>query len=122
MSSKDEHAVGAFVAVGLVHAFLESQTGAVTAAPLLTGALASQMGSLPDLFEPATCHNHRQFFHSLVFAGIVAHGVRRTYEWRPDDASQWLLRLVGLAIGESYLTHLAMDFNTPRSLPWIGKL
>lgn len=122
MSSKKEHAAGAFVAVSLVHALLEGQTGAVTAAPLLTGALASQMGSLPDLLEPATSPNHRQFFHSLAFAGIVAHGLRRAYRWRPEDSSQSLVRLVGLAIGGSYLAHLAMDFNTPRSLPLIGRL
>lgn len=33
------------------------------------------LGTLPDILEPATSPNHRQFFHSLVFAGILAYGV-----------------------------------------------
>lgn len=79
-------------------------------------------GTLPDWVEPATSPNHRQFFHSLMFAGLVGYGLYRLYQWDPDSAEEKVLRFIGLAAGGAYLVHLSLDAMTPRSLPLVGRI
>lgn len=76
-------------------------------------------GSLPDWIEPALHPNHRKFFHSLFFAGVVGAGAYQVYKWEPADFWQSILRVAGLSICGAYLVHLAMDASTPKGLPFI---
>ncbi|MBU6409312.1 MAG: metal-dependent hydrolase [Verrucomicrobia bacterium] len=70
---------------------------------------------LPDLLEPATLPNHRAFFHSVAMAGIVAYAVtgKHTGKW-PITISL----LAGVA-GIGYLSHIAADAITPKSIRFI---
>jgi membrane-bound metal-dependent hydrolase YbcI (DUF457 family) len=93
----------------------------------LPNALAASIGgycfgTLPDFLEPATSPNHRQFFHSLAFAGILGYGLYRLYNWVPETPEQGIIRAVGLVAGGAYLIHLALDSTTRRSLPLIGRI
>lgn len=73
--------------------------------------------TLPDLLEPAANPHHRQFFHSWAFAGLVVYGVYRLYQWEPEAAAEKVCRVLGVIAGAAYLTHLALDATTKRSLP-----
>ena len=79
-------------------------------------------GTLPDVIEPAINPHHRQFFHSLIFAGVVGYGLCRLYQWEPGSPELKALRMVGLIAGGAYLVHLALDATTKRSLPLIGRV
>lgn len=89
--------------------------------PILASGLASIFTNLPDLVEPATNPHHRQFFHSFVFAGGVVYGLKRAYQWIPQDDRGRFARHLLLILGGAYLIHLALDACTKRSLPLIGK-
>ncbi|MDO9177679.1 MAG: metal-dependent hydrolase [Agitococcus sp.] len=124
MSNARAHALGAAVGVGLMIAVDENKRGVSTSAPLVGGSLASLLGSLPDLIEPALHPNHRQFFHSLTFASLLISGMKSAYEWQPkphDDAGR-MLRALGLIGSGAYLVHLMMDATTPKSIPFLGRL
>lgn len=99
-----------------------SKTGNLTLTPFAAGGLAAATARLPDIIEPAFHPNHRQFFHSLGFAGLVGYGIFRLYEWETEDELEIILRIAGMAIGGSYLIHLLCDSTTPKGLPIIGKL
>lgn len=73
---------------------------------------ASLAALLPDILEPATSPCHRGFFHSMVMAGLVAYVItgKHTGKW-----SAIVTLLVGAA-GVGYLSHLAADFTTPKSI------
>jgi len=92
-----------------------------TAVPVIGAGLAYATARLPDILEPATSPNHRQFFHSLAFAGFLGLTARQIYEWKPEEEWQKWLRLALLAAIASYGVHLALDFCTKRSLPLLGK-
>lgn len=90
--------------------------------PLAGGGASAVLATLPDLVEPALSPNHRQFFHSIVFAGMVGYGIYRAYQWKPDVPAQQFLRYAILLVGSAYLLHLAADMCTSKSLPILGKL
>lgn len=89
--------------------------------PLAGGAASALLASLPDAIEPAVHPHHRQFFHSLAFAGMVGYGLHRAYHWKPESDGQELLRAAALLVGSAYLLHLAADFFTARSIPVLGR-
>lgn len=89
--------------------------------PIFATGLATILTNLPDWIEPATNPHHRQFFHSVAFAGAVFYGLKRVYEWTPQDDRQRTLRHLALIAGVAYLTHLVLDAGTSRSLPLVGK-
>lgn len=99
----------------------EQATGKSTAMPVVAGCLASLLGTLPDLIEPATNPNHRQFFHSIVFATAVGYGIYKAYKWQPESQLEQIIRGLILITGGAYLAHLAMDFTTAKGLPLVGK-
>lgn len=86
---------------------------------------------IPDIIEPATNPNHRDFFHSLVFAGIMGYvGVKalqdfqtRRLERRASGIEKWSkYEYVDIAImiaAGSILLHIVMDGFTPKGLPFI---
>jgi membrane-bound metal-dependent hydrolase YbcI (DUF457 family) len=89
--------------------------------PVIAACIAGGCGTLPDLLEPATNPNHRQFFHSVVFMGAIAVLMHKLYEWDPDTEGKKIARRLLLIACGAYLVHLAMDSTTPKSLPFIGK-
>lgn len=70
---------------------------------------------LPDLLEPANSPSHRAFFHSATASALVAYGFtgNHTKECSPET-----LLLLGV-VGCGYLSHLALDAGTPKSIPII---
>lgn len=80
------------------------------------------LGTLPDLIEPATSPNHRQFFHSFFFAALLGFGVYKAYKSEPTTTEGKILRAACLIAGGAYLVHLALDATTKRCLPIIGQI
>lgn len=117
MANAAAHRLGAAVVVGGVALAAKNNQEEPTAKPLVVGGLAWLAGIFPDILEPARHPNHRQFFHSLVFAGVVVYGTYKAYQWEPESETQEWLRIAGIAIGCAYLVHLAMDATTPKGLP-----
>ncbi len=85
------------------------------------GQLAVNIGlglafaTLPDWIEPATNPNHRRFFHSLAAGGLVCYGMYGKHTQNLDVNLLDCMR----SIGFTYLSHLAADATTPKSLPLI---
>lgn len=81
------------------------------------------LGRLPDMIEPAFRNpNHRQFFHSITVLGLLATGMHKAYHWKPQDEFEKIVRGALLIGGAAYLSHLALDALTSKSLPLIGRL
>jgi membrane-bound metal-dependent hydrolase YbcI (DUF457 family) len=90
----------------------EFSFGSLALCSLAGGAAAS----LPDLLEPAFSPNHRGFFHSLTAAALVAYGISGRHTQRLGVLGKMVLWVLGLG----YLSHLAADATTPKSLPIFG--
>jgi membrane-bound metal-dependent hydrolase YbcI (DUF457 family) len=117
MANAAAHRLGAAAIVGGIALAAENKQEESTAKPLIAGGLACLAGTLPDILEPACHPNHRQFFHSLAFAGMVGHGVYKAWQWKPESKTQEWLRIACMAAGGAYLVHLAMDATTTKGLP-----
>lgn len=117
MSNATAHRFGAAAALATAHLYYESKEETPTAAPFASAAFGYAAGTLPDILEPATSPNHRQFFHSIAVVGMLGWGLWRLWEWQPEDDAQKLLKWLGLCAGGAYLVHLVMDATTPRGLP-----
>lgn len=116
------HQVTAALSMGLLLHVEEARRGESTAWPIAGAGVAALATNLPDVLEPAMTPNHRQFFHSLLFAGILGYGLYRLYGWDAETPEQKFLRTVGLIAGGAYLVHLALDATTKRSLPLVGRI
>ena len=116
------HQLTAGAAVGLFLAHGEQKNGQTTAAPLVGGLAASILTKLPDHLEPATSPNHRQFFHSIVFACLLGAGYFKLDQWETKDAAEEFLKNLGKLAIAAYLIRLALDATTRKSLPFLGKL
>jgi inner membrane protein len=116
------HQLTACAAVGLFLADREQRAGNSTLQPLAGGLAASVFTKLPDLLEPATSPNHRQFFHSLLFASFLGVGLYKLRQWEPQDGADKAWKTLGMIAISGYLIHLALDATTAKSLPCIGKL
>lgn len=90
-----------------------------TAIPLAAGALGALYTNLPDILEPATSSNHRKVFHSVACAVAIGVGMKKAWAWKPEEDLGRLARFFVLVAGAGYLTHLALDATTKRSLPLI---
>ena len=111
---------GAFI--GFLLADKEHKAGQSTLEPVIGAFAASILTKLPDLLEPATSPNHRQFFHSIAFASLLGVGLHKLHKWEPEDPANQFWRKAGMLAISAYLVHLALDFTTAKSLPLIGKL
>ncbi len=116
------HRLTAFTAIAALSAVEERKRGQQTLAPIVNGSVAALATSLPDRLEPAIHPNHRQFFHSVVFAGMVGYGVYKAYKWQPTEDWQQIVRWLAIIVGGAYLVHLALDALTAKSLPLVGKV
>ena len=76
------------------------------------GAIAA----LPDLLEPADHPNHRALLHSVCCGGALTYGAFGKHSERWPDDDKHAIRTGALA----YLSHLALDAGTPKSLPFIA--
>lgn len=72
--------------------------------------------ALPDIIEPATNPNHRALFHSVACAGAVSYGAFGKHTQKLSPEERHTLRVAAL----SYLSHLFLDSQTPKSLPLVG--
>lgn len=115
------HQWTAALATGAVLHASEVQRGEATAWPLAGGALAAILTKLPDVLEPAVHPHHRQFFHSVACAALVAAGWKKLHEWQPQSDEGRFMRKVGMIGTGAYLCHLALDALTARSLPLVGR-
>lgn len=116
------HQMTAALSTGLLLHVEETKRGESTAWPIAGAGVAALATNLPDVLEPALTPNHRQFFHSLLFAGILGYGLYRLYGWAAETPEQKFLRTIGLIAGGAYLVHLALDATTKRSLPLVGRI
>ncbi len=79
-------------------------------------ALGSITSRLPDIIEPATHPNHRKTFHSWGAATAITWGTIKVL----NDSEMGHEAKAALTIaGAGYLSHLAMDAETPKGLPII---
>lgn len=85
-------------------------------------ATSIMAAKIPDKLEPATSPHHRQFFHSVfVLCGVMV-AIKMVLKWKTKEPWKKLLRLMLLAVGVSYLSHLLLDAGTPMRIPLVGKL
>ncbi len=89
---------------------------------LLHSSVAALATNLPDLLEPAINPHHRQFFHSMVFGGLVVYAGCKLYRWSPEERWERVARNLLLVGCGSYLLHLLADSFTPRGLPLVGRV
>ena len=82
----------------------------------LCGVLGGGVACLPDLLEPAIHPCHRAFFHSVVFNGLIAYGVRQV--WRSPNVGLQM-KIVVTVLGFGYMSHPLLDITTPMGLPLI---
>jgi len=138
-------------AVGSLCVMHKNLTGLEMTVVAAGGAVGGYLGAkLPDILEPATNPNHRQFGHSFVFNGTmtvagyagaktldfqikawteqIKHKISETQD--PTTRLIWaaLLFLVlfsgGFVVGlfAGYLSHVAADSMTPASIPVLGSI
>lgn len=100
----------------------ENQAGRQTAWPFASGAAAAVLTNLPDWLEPAMHPNHRQFFHSVAFAGVLGVGLAKLHAWEPESPEGEFWRKLGMLAISAYLIHLALDATTRKSLPLLGRI
>jgi membrane-bound metal-dependent hydrolase YbcI (DUF457 family) len=115
------HQVLAGFATGVYLAERERQAGIQTAKPLVAGTAAAFLTKLPDILEPATTPNHRQFFHSVAFAALLGVALHELNKWQPESAGGEFLKSLALVAIPAYLIHLFLDSLTAKSLPLLGR-
>lgn len=115
------HQLVAGVATSVFLAERERQAGLQTAQPLLAGTAAAFLTKLPDILEPATSPNHRQFFHSVAFAALLGVALNELNKRQPESAGGEFLKALGQVAIPAYLIHLFLDSLTAKSLPLIGR-
>jgi membrane-bound metal-dependent hydrolase YbcI (DUF457 family) len=122
MANGTTHRLVAAVVIGSACAHAERDEHEKTTKPLAGAGIAALLTNLPDVIEPAAHPNHRQFFHSCVFAGVVAWAAYRAYKWEPATPTEDAIRFIALIGAGAYLVHLVLDAGTAKSLPLIGRL
>jgi len=70
---------------------------------------------LPDILEPASNPNHRQFFHSILVLAILIGLLFIIFKksGKENEFPDVLLKI----ITASYASHLVLDFRTQKCLP-----
>jgi len=65
-----------------------------------------------DILEPATTPNHRQFFHSIISAILIAYAISGNHTLKLSRTTRLFLWTFGM----SYLSHIALDSTTPKRI------
>ncbi|MBB87298.1 MAG: metal-dependent hydrolase [Xanthomonadales bacterium] len=107
----------AAVVLGAAHMVEQAREGQFTTAPLATAFGGFLLGTLPDLLEPATTPSHRATLHSVGALAVLGLAGWKLYQWEPEDATDQIIRWIGLVTAGAYAVHLFMDSQTPRGLP-----
>ena len=81
-----------------------------------SGFVAAFGGLAPDLIEPASTPNHREFFHSLVSGMGLACVARKA---QVDQRTPEFLKLIVVLLAVGYISHLLADAFTPKDLPFM---
>jgi len=116
-NSKTHFLVGAVIGAGLYCLIKKSQDQPIELSGVLgMGLVGGVAGLLPDIIEPATSPNHREFAHSIAALLVIGSGINKLHENQGIEAGQKEL-LLTLALG--YGSHLLLDAGTPASLPII---
>jgi len=126
----------------------KNQNGLSGSLEIIGGALGGFVGGVaPDCIDPPYCPSHRAVGHgSLPVAGVVNYWQRNLDAWQQNlrrmadqhrqhqaiatdplavawhTIAEWALRLLpGIlaGFGAGYLSHVVLDFGTPRCLPLI---
>lgn len=135
MPNRDTHvAVGVLIGVATALYFSRDQESDHQLAEALGGAVGGYVGGrLPDVLDPPFSPWHRSFAHGglavsglgLLQLGGVRQGCRaQASQCVPGDLQAFFLHfLAGFATGvkAGYVSHLALDFRTPRGLPLLGR-
>lgn len=122
MANAITHQLAAAVVVGSACYCAEADQQQKSVKPFWGGALSAMLTNLPDVLEPVAHPNHRQFFHSLAFTGMLGMAAHKAYCWETDNQFDEAVRFVVLVGVGAYLVHLLLDAGTPKALPMIGKL
>lgn len=122
MPNGTTHQLVAAASIGFILGHLEETNKEPSSKPIIGASLAALLTNLPDLLEPARHPQHRQFFHSIAFGGLIGVAGYKLYTWEPGDDWERVLRLLLLVGCGAVLVHLAMDALTKRSLPWAGRI
>jgi membrane-bound metal-dependent hydrolase YbcI (DUF457 family) len=122
MANGTTHRLVAAATIGAAMVLAEREEQEKSAQPFVGAVLAAGLTNLPDVIEPATNPHHRQFFHSLAFAGLLGLGTWKVYNWEPNHPLDKALRFALLVGAASYMVHLVLDAGTAKSLPLVGQL
>lgn len=118
MPSAGAHKLGAALAVGTAVAGHQHENhGRIDWKAFGAAWLAGELGSLPDILEPAIHPNHRGFFHSVTCLAAVGYGGYKLYQWEPEDDFDKVVKWLGLFATGAFGVHLLMDATTKKSLP-----
>ena len=109
MPNAANHKIGAGIAVGAAAAIVDTPEVKSLSRPIAARGIAYMLGTLPDILEPATHPNHRQFFHSYTILGLLGIAMYKAYKWESENELQSLSRFALLVSGVAYVTHLLMD-------------
>lgn len=107
---------------GLAAVMVEQNESKPPINALLAVGTSAIFAKLPDVLEPAINPHHRQFFHSVLVLAAIGYGIKKAYEWVPQNHAEELCRALALCAGVGYVSHLLLDGLTPRSLPLVGKM
>ncbi len=121
MSNGTTHQITAAAAVGIGCLVAERDQECKTEKPLIGAIFAAGFTNLPDILEPATHPNHRQFFHGVAFAAMLGVAAHKVYCWKTDNPTDETVRFLLLVCASAYFIHLLLDAGTPKSLPLIGR-
>jgi membrane-bound metal-dependent hydrolase YbcI (DUF457 family) len=89
--------------------------GGIAVSSFVGAVVGGAFGVLPDVLEPATCFEHREFFHSLAFAIIAAGGIHQLLK----RIQHPMVRCIVIAAAVGYGSHLGLDARTIQGLPII---
>ncbi|MFB6191153.1 MAG: metal-dependent hydrolase [Candidatus Nanohaloarchaea archaeon] len=111
---KTHFGIGALVSGLLYAGKCERQNQPYNAAEVLVTAFSGGFaGTFPDALEPADNPNHREFFHSVLFGTGVAGSTQKVEDMNLTEKQKAFLK----SLSAGYLSHLAADATTPKSLP-----
>jgi inner membrane protein len=80
------------------------------------GAFSGLLGGIaPDIIEPATHPHHRGLFHSSVALTASGYGAVSSQKENADP----YIRTIFSAFSTGYASHLVMDSQTPKSIPFL---